>query len=164
MTGGAEAGEGWRACVLASLLEERDVLRGRPDDVPTDVAERVILVADPDSRHPRADPGALRAANRRAAELARRAGLQARCGGRRPMRPGAGAGLSRPAGPGPRRGPLPPPHRRRRLALLGDPLAGEAFLAVAEVEPSRGGRRYPPRRRVSTSPTWKRWRGRPSRS
>ncbi len=131
-------GLGWTACLLAALLEDRDVLRGRPDDLPTDVAERVALIADPSNRHPHADPGAVRNASRRAGELARRAGVrkstvdptrcgavlglaypdrlaQARTGARFRLRNGAGAWV--------------PAH---------DPLAGEAFLAVAEIDAGRG--------------------------
>ncbi|MGI8983956.1 MAG: ATP-dependent helicase HrpB, partial [Acidimicrobiales bacterium] len=70
------AGQGWTACLLAALLEDRDVLRGRPDDLPTDVAERIMLIAEPSRRHPHADAGAVRNAARRAAELARRAGVR----------------------------------------------------------------------------------------
>ncbi|MDQ6726486.1 MAG: ATP-dependent helicase HrpB, partial [Actinomycetota bacterium] len=72
----AATGAGWTACVLAALLEDRDVLRGRPDDLPTDVAERVALIADPAASHARADTGGARAAARRATELARRAGVR----------------------------------------------------------------------------------------
>ena len=131
-------GLGWTACLLAALLEDRDVLRGRPDDLPTDVAERISLIADPSQRHPHSDAGAVRNAARRATELARRAGVrqstvdptrcgavlglaypdrlaQARSGARFRLRNGAGAWV--PA---------------------GDPLAGEAFLAVAEIDAGRG--------------------------
>jgi len=131
-------GLGWTACLLAALLEDRDVLRGRPDDLPTDVSQRVALIAAGSARHPHADAGAVRNASRRAAELARRAGVsqspvdlgrcgavlglaypdrlaQARSGARFRLRNGAGAWV--PA---------------------GDPLAGEAFLAVAELEAGRG--------------------------
>ena len=130
-------GLGWTACLLAALLEDRDVLRGRPDDLPTDVAERITLIAE-GGRHPHADAGTVRNAARRAGELARRAGVrkstvdptrcgavlglaypdrlaQARTGARFRLRNGAGAWV--------------PAH---------DPLAGEAFLAVAEIDAGRG--------------------------
>lgn len=128
----------WTACVLAALLEERDVLRGRPDELPTDVAERARLIAEPGARHPLVDGGAVRAAARRAQELGRRVGIrpgpvavdrcgalvaraypdrvaQARGGARFRLRSGAGAWL--PA---------------------NDALAGEAFLAIAEIDAGRG--------------------------
>ena len=138
VVGAAREGLGWTACLLAALLEDRDVLRGRPDDLPADVADRVILIAQPSSRHQQADAGAVRTAARRATELGRRAGVrpspvdtgrcgvvlglaypdrlaQARGGARFRLRNGAGAWV--PA---------------------GDPLAGEAFLAVAEMDAGRG--------------------------
>ena len=131
---------GWTACVLASLLEDRDVLRGRPDDVPVDVAERVRLVDDRDARHPAMDGGAVGSARRRAADLARRIGVepgpgplvdarasgrvlalaypdriaQARGGARFRLRTGAGAWVPK-----------------------GDPLAAEPFLVVAELDADR---------------------------
>jgi ATP-dependent helicase HrpB len=137
----ANTGAGWTACLLAALLEDRDVLRGRPDELPADVAGRVALIADPGARHPHGDAAAARAAARRAGELARRAGVrpgtvepagcgrllasaypdrlaQARGGARFRLRNGAGAWV--PA---------------------GDPLAGEAFLAIAELDAGRGDSR-----------------------
>jgi len=138
VVGSVTGGLGWTACVLAALLEDRDVLRGRPDDLPTDVAERVTLIADPSSRHSSADLGAVRSAARRATELARRAGVkqsavdagrcgavlalaypdrlaQARGGARFRLRNGAGAWVT-----------------------ASDPLAGEPFLAIAEIDAGRG--------------------------
>jgi ATP-dependent helicase HrpB len=134
------ARQGETACALAALLEDRDVLRGRPDEIETDVAVRLRLLFDRtvsslSGRHPQADGGAVAAARRRASELARRVGAsaphprtradpgpvlalaypdriaQARGGGRFRMRGGGGAWL--PA---------------------DDPLAGEAFLVVAELD------------------------------
>ena len=129
------ADRGSTACALAALLEDRDVLRGRPDEIETDVATRLRLLLDRNSRHPHADGGAIAAARRRSSELARRVGVavpdpgvhpdpgpvlalaypdriaQARGGGRFRMRGGGGAWL--PA---------------------DDPLAGEAFLVVAELD------------------------------
>ncbi|HEV2761164.1 MAG TPA: ATP-dependent helicase HrpB, partial [Acidimicrobiales bacterium] len=75
VVGAIDDGLGWTACAVAALLEDRDVLRGRPDDLPTDVAERVSLIADQSARHPLADSGAVRSAARRAGERARRAGV-----------------------------------------------------------------------------------------
>ncbi len=63
------------ACVIAALLEERDVMRGRPDEVPTDLATRVELIGDPSRRHPHVDGRALSTARRRATELIRRIDL-----------------------------------------------------------------------------------------
>lgn len=132
-------GRGGTACALAALLEERDILRGRPDEIETDVAVRLRLLLDRDARHPQADGQSIAAARRRATELARRVGLsglehvvsdpgpvlalaypdriaQARGGARFRMRGGGGAWL--PA---------------------DDPLAGEAFLVVAELDAAGRG-------------------------
>jgi ATP-dependent helicase HrpB len=135
VVGAVAAGRGGIACALAALLEDRDVLRGRPDEIETDVATRLRLLLDRDSRHPQADGGAVASARRRASELARRVGVsapqqsdgsnpgpvlalaypdriaQAQGGARFRMRGGGGGWL--------------PPH---------DPLAGEAFLVVAELD------------------------------
>ncbi|HET9608303.1 MAG TPA: ATP-dependent helicase C-terminal domain-containing protein [Acidimicrobiales bacterium] len=135
---GRDRGQGWLACLLAALLEDRDVLRGRPDDLPTDVGVRLALLDDPARRHPQADGRALRRARDRARDLARRAGVtpggvdhaeagpllaaaypdriaQARGGvGRYVLRAGT-------------EGWLP----------TGDPLAPEPLLAVAEVDGRR---------------------------
>ena len=72
---GVEAEQGALACVLATLADERDVLRGPPDQVPVDVATRVHLVADRSARHPSADDRAVAAVRARSEDLARRAGL-----------------------------------------------------------------------------------------
>lgn len=60
------------ACVLAALVEERDVLSGRPDELPADLAHRVRVVAglvdDPRAR------GAERV-RATARDIARRAGI-----------------------------------------------------------------------------------------
>ena len=130
----AEAGRGYDACVVAALLEERDVLRGHPNELPVDVAERVRLLVEPEARHPLADGRAVRSARDRARDLARRARVderavdpyvcgavlalaypervaQARGGGRFRLRGGTGAWV--------------PSH---------DPLSTETFLVAASVD------------------------------
>ena len=64
------------ACVVASLLEERDVFGGRPNERPTSLADRVALVTDRGRHHPLADGRAIGTVRRRADELMRRAGLR----------------------------------------------------------------------------------------
>ncbi len=137
VTAGADLGFGGIACALAALLEERDVLRGRPDELPTDIGDRLRLIDGTLADHPRLDRGALHLVRRRSAELARRAGIapgepasthpatsaglvlalaypdrvaQARGNGRFRLRSGAGAWLPD-----------------------GDALTAEAFLVVAEL-------------------------------
>jgi len=65
---------GWPAAVLASLLEERDVLTGRPSERPIDLWTRVRLVVDENYRVPNTDVAALRTVRRRARDLIRRTG------------------------------------------------------------------------------------------
>lgn len=66
--------QGWIACVLAALLEERDILRGRPDTLPADLALRVRLVLDLE-RHDLADRGALHRVRNAAKDIAHRSGI-----------------------------------------------------------------------------------------
>ncbi len=130
----AERGRGYDACVLAALLEERDVLRGHPDELPVDVADRVTLLVDPGARHPLADGRALRTARDRARDLARRTGV-----GQIPVDPQLSGGvlaLAYPERVAQARG-------AGRFRLRGgpagwvsarDPLAAETFLVAAELD------------------------------
>ena len=63
------------ACVLAAVIDERDVLRGRLDELPADLALRVALVCGHTSDD-RADRAAVRRVRDRAADLARRIGTR----------------------------------------------------------------------------------------
>jgi ATP-dependent helicase HrpB len=65
----------WLACLLAALLEDRDILRGRPADLPADMSERLALILDQDLLHPDADGRAIQQVRRRAGDLARRQGV-----------------------------------------------------------------------------------------
>ena len=66
---------GWIACVLGALLEERDIMRGRPDDLPADIGLRVRIVLGLDG-HDAADRGATRRVLDAARDIARRAGVR----------------------------------------------------------------------------------------
>jgi len=131
-------GGGGTACLLAALLEERDVLRGRPDELPLDVADRLRLIVDRGARHPAMDGPAVGGARRRAELLARRAAVDLRVA----EDPGRVLALAYPDRVAQARGGA-----RFRLrngsgawAPKDDPLAGEAFLVVAELDVDRGGR------------------------
>ncbi|MGZ0229482.1 MAG: ATP-dependent helicase HrpB [Acidimicrobiales bacterium] len=69
---GVDAGLGWMACLMAAALEDRDVLSGRPTEVPADFGLRLALLDDDRRRHPNADTKALRSVRRRARQLADR--------------------------------------------------------------------------------------------
>lgn len=62
-------------CALAVLLDERDVLRGRPDDRPSDLGLRLRLLAGRGG-HDQADHRAVELVRRRAIDLARRVGIR----------------------------------------------------------------------------------------
>jgi ATP-dependent helicase HrpB len=134
--------QGWLGCLLAALLEDRDVLRGRPDDLPTDVGVRLALLEDPGARHPQADGRALRRARDRARDLARRVGVD---------RHGAAHGDSglllasaypdRIAQARGGRGRYVLRAGTEGWLATGDPLAHEPLLAVAEVDGRRSNGR-----------------------
>ncbi|MFZ4720004.1 MAG: ATP-dependent helicase HrpB [Ilumatobacteraceae bacterium] len=62
------------ACIIAALLDERDIFRGRQDDLPADLSLRVAVVAGQRS-HDAADRRDVGRVRERAADLARRAGV-----------------------------------------------------------------------------------------
>jgi ATP-dependent helicase HrpB len=62
------------ACVLAALVDSRDLFSGRPDDVPTDLVERVRIVSGGVSDH-RADRRRVDRVRRTANDLLRRASV-----------------------------------------------------------------------------------------
>ncbi len=73
---GSEMGLGPLACAIAALIEDRDILRGRPDEVPVDLAVRLDLLADHRRHHPSAHGPAVKQARDRARDLQRRAGVK----------------------------------------------------------------------------------------
>lgn len=62
-------------CVLAVLIDERDVLRGRPGDLPSDLSLRVRLVVGR-GIHDQADHRSVQHHRNRAQDLARRIGIR----------------------------------------------------------------------------------------
>ena len=65
---------GWIACVVAALLEERDIMRGKPDTLPADLALRVKAVLGI-AHHDAADRGATRRVLEAARDIARRSSI-----------------------------------------------------------------------------------------
>lgn len=133
---------GWTAVVLAALLEERDVLRGRPEHRPVDLGVRVALVGgDHGAGDVDVDRSAVRTIRRRAEQLARRVGVRpssvdvhavgplvAVAHPERLAQAGGGGGFRLRGGGGGQVG-------------AADPLASAAYLAVARVEAGPGGPR-----------------------
>jgi ATP-dependent helicase HrpB len=131
-------GDGWLACLIAALLDERDILRGPPSELPADLALRVELLAGT-GWHQDADRRAVDRVRERARDVARRAGidhdatvevhhagrlallaypdrLAAKRGGagQLQLRTGSGAWLA-----------------------AGDPLAAEAFVVACDLDGNR---------------------------
>lgn len=66
------------SCAIAAVLDDRDVLRGRPDDLPTDIGLRISAMSGdrlPGDLERLVDRGAVSRAVTRARDLARRAGI-----------------------------------------------------------------------------------------
>jgi ATP-dependent helicase HrpB len=137
-----DRGHGWLGCLLAALLEDRDVMRGRPDDLPTDVGLRLALLDDPGRRHPQADGRALHRARDRAHDLARRVGVSP--AGADAAEAGTLIASAYPDRVAQARGG--PGRYVLRAGTEGwldaaDPLAHEPLLAVAEVDGRRSNGR-----------------------
>lgn len=126
------------ACVVATLVEERDIFRGRPDDLPADISLRVAVVSGRD-RHDAADRGAVHRLRERAADLARRASIRFDLDDVDPDRAGAVLLLGYPDRVAARRRPGQYQLRSGAGAWLpdDDPLADEAFLVVADLDGRR---------------------------
>jgi ATP-dependent helicase HrpB len=126
------------ACVVATIVEERDVFRGRPDDLPADLALRVAVVTGRD-RHDAADRGAVHRLRDRAADLARRAAIRFDLDTVDPDRTGAVLLLGFPDRLAARRRPGQYQLRSGSGAWLpdDDPLADEEFLVAADLDGRR---------------------------
>lgn len=135
-------GDAWTACIAAAVLEAGDVLRGRPDDLPTDLGLRVTLVDDRQRSHPNAAGHTIGQVRRDARDLARRAGIEP--GRARIERLGAVLVSAYPDRIAQKR-----VGRGRFLLRSGqgawladaDPLAGETHLVVADLDGARGDAR-----------------------
>lgn len=134
--------DGWMACIAATVLENGDVLRGRPHELPTELGLRVALVDDPNRRHGAAAGHLVSQARRDAKDLARRARVE-----RGPIdidQLGAVVVSAYPDRTALQRG-----QRGRFLLRSGvgaslaetDALAGEQMLVVADVDGAAGDAR-----------------------
>jgi ATP-dependent helicase HrpB len=165
---GAELGHGDLACDLAALLDERDIVRGAGGYVSSDITERLRLVRGDGREHGDVDRDALRTVRRRRDELRRRLGATVAPLRRRPTgdraaedgvaedRAGLVLALAYPDRLAQARGDGRFRLRNGTGASLpaGDPLVGEQYLAVADLDaaPSRdrtGGGGDEPRIRLA---------------
>jgi ATP-dependent helicase HrpB len=127
------------ACVLGALVDERDILRGRPDDLPSDVALRVQLVGG-DLFDDRADRRAIERIRVRAGDLARRAGTHLDLDRLDPERAGHLLLLAYPDRLAARRTSLGQFQLRTGTGAFTDrkdPLADQAFVVAADVDGDR---------------------------
>ncbi len=70
---GDDMGLGPLACAIAALLEDRDILRGQPGEIPTDLAVRIDLLSGAKRDHPNVHRGGLQRAKQQSRDLRRRA-------------------------------------------------------------------------------------------
>lgn len=143
MIDGAAAADVSTACLVAAILDERDPFRGRPSDLPADIALRVEAVI---GRHgdDRADRGALRRVAQRAADLARRSRHDVDLDAADPERCGALLLLAYPDRLALRRSrPGQFQLRTGGTATLSpdDALANEQFIVAADLDGGRSGAR-----------------------
>jgi ATP-dependent helicase HrpB len=123
------------ACVVATLIDERDVLRGRPDELPVDLALRVAVISGA-AGHDRADHGAVHRLRGRARELARRVGIGFDRQSIDHDRTGSALLLAFPDRLAGRRRPGQFTLRSGSGAFISesDPLAQEAFVVAADLD------------------------------
>lgn len=126
------------ACVIAALLDERDVFRGRPDDLPADLALRVAVIAG-QAGFDAADRRAVERTRERARDIARRAGIDGELDRVDPERSGETLLLAFPDRLAGRRRPGQFQLRSGSGAWLpaDDALADELFLVAADLDGRR---------------------------
>ncbi|MFT3853818.1 MAG: ATP-dependent helicase HrpB [Ilumatobacteraceae bacterium] len=142
MVEGSSTYERSLACVVAVLVDERDVLRGRADELPADLAVRVGVVAG--QSHDRADRRDVARVRERATDLARRAGARFEVDDVRAERTGALLALAYPDRIAVRRSQ---PGRFQLRSGTGaftapdDPLANDRFVVAADLDGKRDNAR-----------------------
>ena len=142
MVAGADDADGSLACVVAALLDERDVFRGRPDELPSDLALRVGAVCG--QYHDRADSRDVRRVRDRAADVARRAQIRFDLDDVRSDRCGVVLALAYPDRVAVRRNQ--PGQFQLRTGSSAwtpptDPLANERFVVAADLDGKRDNAR-----------------------
>jgi ATP-dependent helicase HrpB len=126
------------ACLLAAVVDDRDILRGPPDEIPIDVAVRIELVTGAADAHPNLDRRALGRLQRNARDLARRADIQ--MNGVDPDHCGRVLALAFPDRLAVQRGTAGRFQLRTGTSAWvasSDSLAGERFVVVADLDGKR---------------------------
>ena len=135
------------ACVVAAIVDERDILRGRMDELPSDLAVRVSLVCgDAHDHHAdhRADRRAIERTRDRALDVAQRAGVRVVFHEIDGSRCGSVLALAYPDRIGARRTQVGQFHLRTgggAWVAKDDPLANDAFIVAADLDGNRTGAR-----------------------
>ncbi|MGB8860267.1 MAG: ATP-dependent helicase HrpB, partial [Ilumatobacteraceae bacterium] len=142
MVAGAAPADASLACVVAALLDERDVFRGRPDELPADLALRVGVVCG--QYHDRADRRDVSRVRDRAADVARRAQVRFDLDEVRAERCGIALALAYPDRVAVRRSQ--PGQFQLRTGSSAwtpptDPLANERFVVAADLDGKRDNAR-----------------------
>ena len=143
MVDGAAPHDAGLACLVAALLDERDVFRGRPDDLPADLSLRVAVLCSR-LHHDQADMRDVRRVRDRAVDLARRAGIRLDFDAVRPEHSGAVLALAYPDRVAVRRSQ--PGQFQLRTGSSAwtpptDPLAHERFVVAADLDGKRDNAR-----------------------
>jgi ATP-dependent helicase HrpB len=130
------------ACVIAAVVDERDVMRSHVDELPADLALRVAVVCG-HTTDDRADRGRVRRVRDRAADLARRIGVRFDLDTVDPDRTGLLLMAGFPDRLAARRRPGQFQMRTGSGAWVAasDPLARADFLVAADLDGKRSGAR-----------------------
>jgi len=142
MVSEAAAGDVSLACIVAALLDERDVLRGRPDELPADLALRVSIVCG--QRDDRAQWRDVDRMRDRAVDIARRAGARLDFDAVRADRAGAVLALAYPDRIAVRRsqpGQFQMRSGSSAWVTPSDSLAAEQFVVAADLDGKRDNAR-----------------------
>ena len=131
------------ACVVAAILDERDVLRGRADELPADLALRVRVVCGYD-HHERADRRDIARIRDRTADIARRSDVHVDFGEIASEHTGATLALAFPDRVAIRRrqpGQFQMRTGSSAWVAATDELANEQFIVAADLDGNRSSAR-----------------------
>ena len=143
MVVGAAKDDAALACLIAAILDERDVLRGRADELPADLALRV-RVACGHEHHDRADRRDVARVRDRAADIARRCSVTLDIDDIAPERTGATLALAFPDRVAVRRrqpGQFQMRSGSGAWVPTSDTLADERFIVAADLDGNRSSAR-----------------------